>query len=107
MTLLTGLLCIGLSTVAFSVGTEVYDTPNVQLGKTIKGKVTQVDPKDSQTWQVSVVDGDSGKMIMLHVDKTTTRKDIMLSPKVGDNVVAKYNDRNHALSFLTDQTMNR
>jgi aromatic ring-cleaving dioxygenase len=106
-TLLMGLFCIGISTAALSVGTEVYDKPNVQLGKTIKGKVTDVDPKDSQTWQVSVMDADSGKLIMLHVDKTTTRKDIMLSPKVGDNVVAKYDDRNHAISFLTDQTMNR
>lgn len=58
-------------------------------------------------WQVSVIDADTGKLIMLPIDKATTRKDIMLSPKVGDNVVAKYNDRNHALSFLTDQTMNR
>lgn len=107
MTLLTVLLCAGGATVALSTETELYDKPGVQPGKTIKGKVTNVDPKDSQTWQVSVMDSDSGKVIMLHIDETTTRKDIMLSPKVGENVIAKYNERNHAISFLTDQTMNR
>lgn len=107
LTLLTVLLCAGGPTVALAGKTEVYDNPSVQPGKTIKGKVTNVDPRDSQTWQVSVMDSDSGKVIMLHIDETTTRKDIMLSPKVGDNVVVKYNERNHAISFLTDRPMNR
>ncbi|MGC4095684.1 MAG: hypothetical protein QM706_01090 [Nitrospira sp.] len=105
-TWLTALFCVVVSTVAPCIYAEVYE-PDVQPGKTIKGKVTQVDPKDSQTWQVSVVDSDSGKMIMLHIDNTTTREDIMLSPKVGENVIVKYNERNHVISFLTDRTINR
>lgn len=107
MTWLTILFGASVPTVGLSVNTEVYDKSDVQPGQTIKGKITDVDPKGPQTWQVSVTDGDSGKVIMLHVDKRTTRNDIMLSPKVGQHVVAKYNERNHAISFLTDQIMNR
>jgi hypothetical protein len=106
-TLLTGLFCIGLSTAALSVGTEVYDKPNVQTGNTIKGKVMSVnaDAKASQTWHVGVKDADTGQVVVLHVDKTTTRKDIMMSPDLGDTVIAKYNEQKHAISFLTDQAM--
>ena len=44
--------------------------------------------------------------MILHIDKTTTRKDKMLTPDLGDNVIAKYNQQNnHAFSFLTDQAM--
>ena len=106
-TLLTGLFCIGMTTVAFSVGTEVYDKPTVQTGHTIKGKVmsVNVDARDSQTLHVGVKDNDTGHVEVLHVDKTTTRKDIMKSPDLGDNVIAKYNEQKHAISFLTDQAM--
>ena len=106
-TLLAVLFCTGLSTIALSVDREVYDKPNVQTGDTIKGKVMSVnaDAKASQTWHVGVKDNDTGQVVVLHVDKTTTRKDIMLSPDVGANVVAKYNEQNHAISFLTDQSM--
>lgn len=108
-TVLAGLFCAALSTGALAVDREVYDTPDVQPGKTIKGKVMSVngDDKAIQTWHVSVKDSETGKVVVLHVDKTTTRKDIMLSPDIGDNVIAKYNERNHAISFLTDQTINR
>lgn len=94
---------------ALLVDREVYDKPNVQTGNIIKGKVMSVnaDAKAAQTWHVSVKDNDTGKVVVLHVDKTTTRKDMMLAPDLGDNVIAKYNEQNHAISFLTDQTMNR
>jgi hypothetical protein len=106
-TLLAVLLCASVSTVALSVDREVYDKPNVQTGHTIKGKVMSVNPdaKAAQTWHVGVKDNDTGQVVVLHVDKTTTRKDIMLSPDLGANVVAKYNEQNHAISFLTDQSM--
>jgi len=52
-----------------------------------------------------VKDNDTGQVVVLHVDKTTTRKDIMMSPDLGDNVIAKYNEQKHAISFLTDQAM--
>ncbi|MDK2741289.1 MAG: hypothetical protein NDI90_00105 [Nitrospira sp. BO4] len=106
-TLLTVLLCAGFSTVALSVDREVYDKPNVQTGNIIKGKVMSVNPdaKAAQTWHVGVKDNDTGQVVVLHVDKTTTRKDIMMSPDLGDNVIAKYNEQKHAISFLTDQAM--
>lgn len=108
-TMLGILFCAAFSTGALAVDREVYDTPEVQPGKTIKGKVmhVDVDEKATQTWHVSVKDSETGRVVLLHVDKTTTRKDMMLSPDIGDNVTAKYNERNHAISFLTDQTINR
>ena len=109
MTLFTVMFCIGLSTVALSVDREVYDKPDVQQGKVIKGKVVNVvklDEKSVQpSWHVYVKDQETGEVVLLHVDKGTTRKDIMLSPDLGDNVIAKYNERNHALSLLTDQAI--
>ncbi|UVT20334.1 MAG: hypothetical protein H8K03_21625 [Nitrospira sp.] len=105
--LLSVLLLTSLSTVALSVDREVYDKPEVQTGKTIKGKVMKVDEEGSQAWQVSVKDGETGNVFVLHVDKTTTRKDNMMRPALGDNVIVKYNERGHAISFLTDQHMNR
>jgi hypothetical protein len=106
-TLLAVLLGASVSTIALSVDREVYDKPNVQTGHTMKGKVMSVNPdaKVAQTWHVGVKDNDTGQVVVLHVDKTTTRKDIMLSPDLGANVVAKYNEQNHAISFLTDQSM--
>ena len=106
-TLLVILLCTGLTTLALSVDREVYDKPNIQTGNIIKGKVMSVnaDAKASQTWHVGVKDTETGQVVVLHIDKTTTRKDIMMSPDLGDNVIAKYNDQKHAISFLTDQAM--
>ena len=105
--LLAVVFCAGFSTIAHSVDREVYDKPIVQTGNTIKGKIMSVNPdaKVAQTWHVGVKDSDTGHVAVLHVDKTTTRKDIMLSPDVGANVVAKYNEQKHAISFLTDQSM--
>jgi hypothetical protein len=105
---LTVVFGMSLSTLALSVDREVYDKPNVQPGKIIKGKVMNVDEKSSQSWNVSVKDRETGETVVLHIDKTTTRKDIMLRPDLGDNVIAKYNQQNnHAFSFLTDETINR
>lgn len=106
LTFLTVMFSMSLSTLALSVDREVYDKPDVQAGKTIKGKVTKVDEKSPQTWNVSVKDQDTGETVTLHIDKSTTRKDKMLTPDLGDNVIAKYNQQNnHAFSFLTDQAM--
>jgi len=99
---------MGLSTLAFSVDREVYDKPDVRPGKIIRGKVMNVDENSPQSWNVSVKDRETGETVILHIDKTTTRKDIMMKPDLGDNVIAKYNQQNnHAFSFLTDETMNR
>ena len=108
LTFLTVVLGTGLSTPAFSVDREVYDKPDVQPGKVIKGKVMRVDEKSPQSWNVSVKDRETGETVVLHIDKTTTRKNIMMIPDLGDNVIAKYNQQNnHAIIFLTDETMNR
>jgi hypothetical protein len=105
-TLLTVLFSLGLSTMVLAVDREVYDKPDVQAGKIIKGKVMKVDEKSPQSWNVAVKDRETGEMVTLHIDKSTTRKDVMMSPDLGDNVVAKYNEKNnHAFSFLTDQAM--
>jgi hypothetical protein len=105
LTVLTVVFSVGLSTSALAVDREVYDKPDVQAGKTIRGKVMKVDAKSPQTWNVSVKDQESGETVILHVDKSTTRKDKMLTPDLGDNVIAKYNQQNnHAISFLSDQS---
>lgn len=108
LTFLTVVFSMGMSTLALSVDREVYDKQDVQSGKIIKGKVMKVDEKSPQSWNVSVKDQETGEIVILHVDKATARKDIMLKPDLGDNVVAKYNQQNnHAVSFLTDQAINR
>lgn len=91
-TLLVVIIGLGLSTVALSSADRtVYDKPEVQPGKIIKGKVMRVDEKSPQSWNVSVKDRETGEVIIVHIDKITTRKDIMLRPDLGDNVIAKYN----------------
>lgn len=108
MTILTLVFSMGLPTFVLAVDREVFDKPDVRPGKIIRGKVMNVDEKSPQSWSVSVKDRETGETVVLHIDKTTTRKDIMMKPDLGDNVVAKYNQQNnHAFSFLTDETMNR
>jgi len=105
LTLLTVVFGMSLSTLALS-GTDrtVYDKPGVQPGKIIKGKVMNVDKKSSQSWNVSVKDGKTGEVVVLHVDKSTARRDNTIRPDLGDDVIAKYNEQNnHAFSFLTDE----
>ncbi len=99
---------MGISTQAFSVDREVYDKPDVKPGKIIRGKVISVDEKSPQSWNVSVKDRETRETVILHIDTTTNRKDFMMKPDLGDNVIAKYNQQNnHAFSFLADETMNR
>ena len=98
--------CLTLSTVALSVDREVYDKPEaITSGKTMNGKVVKVDARDSnaQRWDVSVQNHDTGEVVVLHIDKTTTRKDRQMDPDIGDNVIVKYDEKSkHAISFLTD-----
>jgi hypothetical protein len=96
---LTVMFCTGLSTLAMA---EHY--PGHQPGKAIKGVVTKVDEKSSESWNVSVQEQETGETVNLHVDNTTTRLGMMSKPKVGDSVDAKYDTHNnHAQSFLTNQ----
>lgn len=98
--------CLALSTAALSLDREVYDKADVQhVGKTIHGKVIKIDERDAnlQRWDVSVKNGETGEVVVLHLDKTTTRKDIQMDPALGDNVIVKYDEKSkHAISFLTD-----
>lgn len=104
--LLNLMTCAALSTVAFAVDREVYDKPVMQQpGKTMHGKVIKVDERDAnlQRWDVSVQNGDTGEVVVLHLDKTTTRKESQMDPSIGANVIVKYDERSrHAISFLTD-----
>ena len=95
-----------LATVALSVDREVYDKPEAtKSGKTMQGKVVKVDARDAnaQRWDVSVQNNETGEVVVLHIDKTTTRKDRQMDPDLGDNVIVKYDETSkHAISFLTD-----
>lgn len=103
---LSATFCMTLASVALSVDREVYDKPEMaKSGKTVHGKVVKVDEKNAnmQRWDVSVQNGDTGEVVTLHIDKSTTRKDIQMDPAIGDNVIVKYDEKSkHAISFLTD-----
>lgn len=104
-TVLTVTIGMGLSTLAFS-GTDrtIYDKPTLQTGKIIQGKVMDVDTKSPLSWNVSVADRETGEIVVLHIDKDTTRKNFRLKPDLGDFVIAQYNQHNnHAYSFLTNE----
>ncbi len=87
------LLCLGLSSVALSLD-KIGDA---EPGKTIKGEVLRVEGDN----YVFVKNGEDGKVVRLHIDSTTQKKSTKITP--GDNVEAKFNDQNHAISILTDQ----
>ena len=101
------LLCLGLSNVAssankFNTGQSdknmftVSDKDRFEPGKVVKGEVVRVEGENY------VVREDSGNEVRMHVDATTeTRSKVKGKP--GDHVVAKVNDKGHAISFLTDQ----
>ncbi|OQW33500.1 MAG: hypothetical protein A4E19_03660 [Nitrospira sp. SG-bin1] len=105
-TVLTVVFSMGLTTMALaSSDRTVYDKPDVQPAKIIKGVVVNVEEKDrpSQRWDVSVKDRETGEVVVLHLDKRTTRKANMMNPDLGDYVIASYNEQNnYAYSFLTD-----
>lgn len=87
------LLCLGLSGVAYSLTDKIGDT---QPGKTIKGEVLRVEGDN-----YFIKNGEDGKEIRLHVDKTTTKNFEKALP--GDNVDVKFNDQNHAISIISDR----
>lgn len=98
--------CMALSTVALSIEREIYDKPDVQQpGRTIHGKVVKVVKHDeaTQKWDVSVENKETGEVVLLHLDKTTARKETAKDPAVGDKVVVKYDEHSkHAISFVAD-----
>lgn len=101
---LTFMFCTSLPTLALSTDRTVYDKPDVRSGKIVRGDVMNVDEKSSQSWNVSVKDRETGKVVVLHIDKSTTRKSISLRPELGAYVIAQYNEQdNHAYSFLTNE----
>lgn len=106
VSVLSFILCLALSTVAFSVEREVYDKPKVeQPGRTIHGKVVKVGERDAAThkWDVSVENGETGEVVSLHLDKLTARKETDKEPAIGDKVVVKYDEHSkHAISFVAE-----
>ena len=67
-------------------------------GKTIKGEVLRVEGDNY------FVKGQDGKEVRLHIDETTQKaRNINIEP--GDQIEAKVNDQNHALSILSDQAI--
>ncbi len=106
---LSAMFFLTFSTMALAVDREVYDKPEAtKSGKTMQGKVVKVDAHDanSQKWDVSVQNKETGEVVVLHIDKTTTRKDRQMDPDIGDNVTVKYDEKSkHAISFLTDASM--
>ena len=89
------LLCLGLSGVASALTETIGDT---EPGKTIKGEVLRV---EGDTYFIK--NGENGKEVRLHVDKTTVKNFEKAVP--GDNVDAKFNDQNHAISILSERNM--
>lgn len=54
-------------------------------------------------WDVSVKNVATGEVVLLHLDKTTQRKEKAPDPALGDMVVVKYDDHSkHAFTFLKD-----
>ena len=102
----SALLCLGLSNVA-SAADESAKNPSVKMvsdsigdskpGKTIKGEIIRVDG-DSYYF----VKQEDGKEVRMHVDSTTEQRSTQKG-KPGDHVIAKVDDKGHAISFLTDQ----
>lgn len=98
--------CMALTTMALAVDREVYDKPIIQQqGKTLHGTVVNVGEREAnlQRWDVSVQNGDTREVMVLHLDENTTRKDSQMYPIIGVNVTVKYHEQSRrAISFLTD-----
>jgi len=101
------LLCLCLSNVASSSdklntgqsGGKIFtvdDKDRFVPGKEVKGEIVKVDGENY------VVREDSGNEVRMHVD-ATTETGSKIKGKPGDHVIAKVNDKGHAISFLTDQ----
>jgi hypothetical protein len=100
-------LCLGLSTVASSTDTLITDQSREKIftvddkqrfvpGKEIKGEIVKVDGENY------VVREASGNEVRMHVDSRTEKRSNLI-PKVGEHVIAKVDDKGHAVSFLTDK----
>ena len=63
-------------------------------GKTIKGEVLRIEG------DIYVIKGQDGKEVRLYTDKTTQ---MAKNIEPGYHIEAKVNDRNHALSILSEQ----
>jgi hypothetical protein len=93
------LFCSSLITLASSSDNIGQTKP----GKTIQGDAIQVDGE-----YVSVKSHETGEIVRLHVDKTTQQRDQNLRPRVGENVIAKYDEQTkHAMTYLSDRVINR
>ncbi len=98
-------MLLGLTTVALAA-TDPNIGPPVQLvtdkvgdskpGTTIKGEIVRVDDN------YYFVRQEDGKEVRMHVDATTEKRSAQKA-KPGDHVMAKVDDKGHAISFLTDQ----
>lgn len=106
VSVLSATFCMTLATVALSVDREVYDKPQaVHPGKTIHGKIIKIDELNAnqQRWDVAVQNIETGEVVVVHIDKTTNRKEGQMEPDLGDNVIVKYDEPSkHAITFLTD-----
>lgn len=106
MGFLSAAFCMVLSTPALSTERAVFDKPDVeQPGTTIYAKVVKVVERDRAThkWDVSVENKATGEVVLLHLDKTTERKEKDPDPAPGDIVVVKYDQHSkHALTFVKD-----
>jgi hypothetical protein len=63
-------------------------------GKTVKGKVLRIEG------DIYFIKGEDGKEVRLYTDKTTQ---MAKNIEPGYHIEAKVNDRNHALSILSEQ----
>jgi translation initiation factor IF-1 len=101
------LLCLGLSNVAsstdklntgksFPLDRDSGSIGDSIAGKTIKGEVLRVEGEN-----IYFVREEDGKVVRLHIDNTTRKQSLRITP--GDNVIAKVDNQNHAISILSDQ----
>lgn len=88
------LLCLGLSTPAYTGQAEEAGTSRLERAKTITGELLRVE------YGEYVVKGQDGKEVRLTTDKTTQ---MMGQLKKGDRIEAKVNDQNHALMIRSTQ----
>jgi len=105
------LLCLGLSTVASSAeqfnaghsGGKIWtvdDKDRFVSGKEVKGEIVKIEGENY------VVREASGAEVRMHVNASTEKRANM-TPKVGEHVLAKVDDKGHAVSFLTDAPISR
>jgi hypothetical protein len=106
----SAMLCASMPTAVFSSSDrDIYDEVDTsEPGKTIRGTVVSIDELGSQRWDVSVKNGATGEVVILHIDNMTHRRDMQMKPIIGNNVLVKYNETSkHAITFLTDARLAR